>query len=135
MLGIPTETKEEMMDTINMIKTIKPEIHGCSVYTPAPGSELFDYCIKNNLFDIKTHYDYRRDVYTKSKIKGIDYKFIQKISKQVIDHDLSLSQILAKKVVDYSIRKNRFILNVIKLLCRIKFLNNLAHKIVHKING
>lgn len=75
MVGIPTETKKEVIDTVNMIKKIRPEHYSPAFYTPAPGSDLFAYCEKNNLSLIKNHDNYRRNP-TKAKIKGLDYKFL-----------------------------------------------------------
>ena len=77
MLGIPTETKGEVMDTVEMIKKINPEHRSPAYYTPHPGSELYDYCVDKNISLIKNHEDYRRNP-GMAKIKGIDYKFIHK---------------------------------------------------------
>lgn len=77
MLGIPTETKEEAMDTIRMIEKIKPYVSSPAFYTPHPGSDLFDFCVKNDLSLIKRHEDYRRDPNGR-KIRGVDYDFLKK---------------------------------------------------------
>jgi anaerobic magnesium-protoporphyrin IX monomethyl ester cyclase len=78
MLGIPTETKEEAMDTIRMIETIKPEHPSPAFFTPHPGSNLFDYCVKNDLSLIKDHDLYRRNPDC-AKIKGVDYDFLKSL--------------------------------------------------------
>ncbi len=44
MLGIPTETREEVMDTVNMIREIDPDYYSPSFFTPHPGTDLYDYC-------------------------------------------------------------------------------------------
>ncbi len=132
MLGIPTETKEEMMDTINMMKKIKPEVQGCSFYTPSPGSELFNYCIEKNLLDIKSHNDYRRDPYRRNKIKGIDYNFLLKISDEINNQGLSRTKILLNKIIYYVVRKNKFTLWIIKKFFKIKLIRELGHLIVRK---
>ncbi len=77
MMGIPTETKEEVMDTVNMIKKIKPDVKSPAFYTPHPGSDLFKYCEENNLSLITSHNSYRRNP-TEAKIKGVDYIFLNK---------------------------------------------------------
>ncbi|MFA5144261.1 MAG: radical SAM protein [Candidatus Omnitrophota bacterium] len=76
MLGIPTETREEAMDTVKMIRAIKPYRASPSFFTPHPGSDLYDYCVKNNLSLIKNHSDYSRAPIL-PKIKGIDYGFLR----------------------------------------------------------
>jgi len=78
MMGIPTETKEEVKDTVNMIRKIAPDVHSPAFYTPHPGSDLFDYCEKNDLSLIKGHAGYRRNP-TEPKIKGVDYDFLNKM--------------------------------------------------------
>jgi len=42
MIGLPTETREEMLDTLNLMKEIKPDYASLSVYEAFPGTELFD---------------------------------------------------------------------------------------------
>ncbi len=51
MIGIPTETEEELQKTVDFIKETKPDYVGLKVYHPYPGSELYDYCVDNGLFD------------------------------------------------------------------------------------
>ncbi|MBN1353052.1 MAG: B12-binding domain-containing radical SAM protein [Candidatus Omnitrophica bacterium] len=82
MLGIPTETREEALATVRMIKKIKPYVPSPAFYTPFPGSDLFEYCKKNNLSLITKHSDYKRDPVS-PKIKGIDYDFLNKILSEV----------------------------------------------------
>ena len=76
MLGIPTETKEEVMETISMLKIIDPDYYSPAFYTPHPGSTLFEYCVENNLSMIADHDGYRRNP-TEPKIKGLDYEFLR----------------------------------------------------------
>ena len=76
MMGIPTESKEEVMDTVSMLKAIDPDYYSPAFYTPHPGSDLYDYCIENDLSLITSHEQYRRSP-TEAKIKGADYEFLQ----------------------------------------------------------
>jgi radical SAM superfamily enzyme YgiQ (UPF0313 family) len=75
MLGIPTETKEEVKDTISMLKEIDPDYYSPAFYTPHPGSDLYEYCLENNLSLITSHDQYRRNP-TETKIRGQDYDFL-----------------------------------------------------------
>lgn len=76
MLGIPTETKKEVTETVNMIKRIKPYMPSPAFYTPHPGSDLYEFCVKKDLSLIKKHEDYKR--YPEGrKIKGVDYEFLK----------------------------------------------------------
>lgn len=77
-LGLPTETNQEVMETVKMIKKIKPEVLSPSFFTPHPGSDLYDYCRKHKLTLIKSHDQYNRGQFT-PKIKGPDYVFLKKV--------------------------------------------------------
>ncbi len=76
MLGIPTETKEEVMQTISMLKEIDPDYYSPAYYTPHPGSHLYTYCVENDLSLITSHDSYRRNP-DEAKIKGIDYDWLK----------------------------------------------------------
>ena len=76
MMGIPTETEEEVMDTVRMIQAIKPDHYSPAFFTPHPGSDLFKYCGEHDLSLIKSHDSYRRNA-TEAKIKGVDYEFLE----------------------------------------------------------
>ena len=76
MLGLPTETDEEVQETISMLKEIDPDYYSPAFYTPHPGSDLYDYCVEHDLSLITSHDQYRRNP-TEVKIKGQDYEFLQ----------------------------------------------------------
>lgn len=84
MLGIITETKEEAMKTVRMIKRIKPYVASPNFFTPSPGSELYRFCVENDLSLIKKHEDYLRSPET-GKIKGIDYEFLRKAAAETME--------------------------------------------------
>ena len=75
MLGIPTETQDEVMDTVNLIREIDPDYYSPSFFTPHPGTDLYDYCIEHDLSLITDYDSYRRNP-TEPKIKGQDYDFL-----------------------------------------------------------
>ncbi|MFA6610323.1 MAG: radical SAM protein [Candidatus Omnitrophota bacterium] len=81
MLGIPTETKEETLDTVKMIHVIKPYRPSPAFFTPHPGSDLYDYCVNENLSLIQSHSGYSRSP-NEAKIKGIDYDFLREALAQ-----------------------------------------------------
>ena len=76
MLGLTTETKEEVMETVSMLKEIDPDYYSPAFYTPHPGSDLYTYCQENDLSLIKSHDSYRRNP-DEAKIKGVDYVWLQ----------------------------------------------------------
>jgi radical SAM superfamily enzyme YgiQ (UPF0313 family) len=51
MVGIPTETKEDVLKTIKLNAKIRPYIIRCSILYPFKSSKIYDYCVENNLID------------------------------------------------------------------------------------
>lgn len=49
MVGFPTETKEEMMDTVKIGSKVKADIVGIHITIPLPGTEIFNYAVKNRM--------------------------------------------------------------------------------------
>ena len=41
MVGLPGETKEDIQDTLNLVKRIRPDFISCGILTVYPGSQLF----------------------------------------------------------------------------------------------
>ncbi|MBI2304073.1 MAG: cobalamin B12-binding domain-containing protein [Chloroflexi bacterium] len=76
MLGLPTETPEEIRETISMLKEIDPDYYSPAYYTPHPGSDLYHYCLEHDLSLIKDYDSYRRNP-TEPKIKGHDFQFLK----------------------------------------------------------
>jgi radical SAM superfamily enzyme YgiQ (UPF0313 family) len=83
MLGLPTETKEEQLETLDMLRKIKPYHSSPAYYTPHPGSDLFQYGLAHDLHIFKGHGAYRRNSY-EPKISGIDYVFLEKILRESV---------------------------------------------------
>jgi radical SAM superfamily enzyme YgiQ (UPF0313 family) len=54
MIGLPTETLDEMRNTIDLIKKYRPDIANVKIFNPLPGAPLFDYCIEKNLIEKPT---------------------------------------------------------------------------------
>lgn len=82
MFGLPTETEEEMRQTVAMIQAIRPDLYAPAVFTPAPGSELYEYCRDNELILIDSAAGYRRNVGSGAKIRGVDYGLVAKMVRQ-----------------------------------------------------
>ncbi len=76
MLGLPTETREEVMDTVRLMKEIDPDYYSPAFFTPHPGTDLYDYVVQHDLSRITDYDSYRRNP-TEPKIKGQDYEFLK----------------------------------------------------------
>jgi radical SAM superfamily enzyme YgiQ (UPF0313 family) len=46
MLGLPTETREDILATIDLMKEIQPNYCTVSIFTPYPGTEIFEDLLK-----------------------------------------------------------------------------------------
>ncbi len=76
MLGLPEETKEEVLETVSMLKVIDPDYYSPAFYTPHPGTDLFDYTLERGLSLIEDYDSFRRNP-TELKIKGHDWEFMR----------------------------------------------------------
>ncbi len=103
MMGLPTETEEEVKATIRMIKEIDPDYHSPAFYTPLPGSDLYTYVQEQGLSLIADHDSYRRNP-TEAKIKGLDYHFLVRSLEESQRRKPSnaLRRALAQKVSRYA---------------------------------
>jgi radical SAM superfamily enzyme YgiQ (UPF0313 family) len=53
MIGLPTETKDEILMTAILNAKIRPYIVRCSIFFPYEGTDLYQYAIEHNLFKQK----------------------------------------------------------------------------------
>ena len=70
MLGLPQETKDDMVQTYEFMKEINPFYAGLGVYNPFPKTELFNLGVKMGLLKDKIGFDDFKSV------NPIDYYFI-----------------------------------------------------------
>jgi len=49
MFGFPTETEEEALDTLRFMKELKPNWAHISIFTPYPGTDLYDLALKTGM--------------------------------------------------------------------------------------
>ncbi len=52
-VGAPTETREELDKTYQLIERIKPDYSGMNIYTGLPGSELYDFTKESSLYEFE----------------------------------------------------------------------------------
>jgi radical SAM superfamily enzyme YgiQ (UPF0313 family) len=74
MMGIPTETAEDLDRTIALLKQIRPELLSIAYFTPIIGSDLYDYCVKENIVLINSYEQYARNASDAKKVAKIDYE-------------------------------------------------------------
>ena len=84
MFGVPIETLDDVRATLEMLDKIKPDYRSPAYFTPYPGTYLYDYCAEKNISLLQEYKDFNR--YPDShKIKGIDYKSIEKLRMEYGD--------------------------------------------------
>lgn len=57
MMGIPTETKEDVQKTLELLYKIKPSFASIGVYEPFPGTRLFDIGVEHGLVSKEMSYE------------------------------------------------------------------------------
>lgn len=79
MIGLPTETKEEMIKTFEFTKKIKPNWYAFGIFTPLPGTYLFDHYYKPGEITLA---DYRQvsfhkpnKKFNRSEVEDLDQLF------------------------------------------------------------
>ena len=65
MVGLPTESEQEVKQTAKLVKRLKPHLAICTLYRPYPGTELFDYCMDKGLFNYESNLREASKVYDK----------------------------------------------------------------------
>jgi anaerobic magnesium-protoporphyrin IX monomethyl ester cyclase len=76
MMGLPTETREEVLQTLRMMKAIDPDYYSPAFFTPHPGTDLYDFVVEHDLSRITDYDSYRRNP-SEPKIRGQDYDFLK----------------------------------------------------------
>lgn len=81
MLGLPTETPEDVRATADMMRRIRPGFHSASIYCNYPGTSLAHYLEENGLllpeWYVTSHYPWQR------RLKGVDYELAMRVRGQV----------------------------------------------------
>jgi anaerobic magnesium-protoporphyrin IX monomethyl ester cyclase len=82
MYGLPTETEEDSLATATMIDRINPDHDSPFWFVPIEGTEIYDYCVKNNLIldEVKDRTVARTGIYNPS-LKGVNYEYIKSIQE------------------------------------------------------
>ena len=99
MIGLPTETNEEIQETVNLARRVKATISSCSFYSPMPGSYIYEYCKENDLIIEKDYAKLSRDP-KKAKIKGVDYDYVTQALSEIVGGRFKSK--LVSKLVGYA---------------------------------
>ncbi len=55
MIGLPYETEEDILLTLELNRRVKPDIVQVTIFYPLPGTDLMDYCVENDLIDFSIY--------------------------------------------------------------------------------
>ena len=105
--GLPTETKAETLETINMVKHLKPFHHSPSFYTPIVGTYLYDYCREHDLLLSEDPAFLGSRSPTEPKIASIDYQFLNNQLQRLQIKSVSWLPLRQRicKIANYGLRK------------------------------
>jgi anaerobic magnesium-protoporphyrin IX monomethyl ester cyclase len=76
MLGLPTETPEEMMATAQLVREVGADVNNINTYAPSPGSDMYEACRCGGLLLGDDPATYRRDRLG-GKVRGVDYVAVE----------------------------------------------------------
>ncbi|MEW6008112.1 MAG: glycosyltransferase [Candidatus Omnitrophota bacterium] len=79
-VGLPTETEEERMETLSFAKKIKPSSVWFNVFVGIPRSELYDYVLKSQLYE---YIDSRGLLYLKGHNQLVDQFYGEDSSRKI----------------------------------------------------
>ena len=85
MVGFPTETEEEMRETLDFARELDPTYYSLSILAPYPGTEIYDDVIRSGIKLPKEHWEY---FFHQSK----DMILTDNIDENLIEECLSLNE-------------------------------------------
>lgn len=85
MIGFPTETQEEMQETLDFARELDPTYYSLSILAPYPGTEIYDDVIRSGVKLPKEHWEY---FFHQSK----DMILTDNIDENLIEECLSLNE-------------------------------------------
>ena len=85
MIGFPTETEEEIQETLDFARELEPTYYSLSILAPYPGTEIYDDVIRSGVTLPNEHWEY---FFHQSK----DMILTDNIDKNLIEECLSLNE-------------------------------------------
>jgi len=100
MIGLPTETEEDLVLTAKLIKELKSPTPICTVYRPYPSTPLYDWCVKNKGFSEPLSLEEQAEFYAYGKLANyipnvseVSTEYLDKLQKKFFNTVL-LNEIL-----------------------------------------
>jgi len=131
-IGFPYETLEDIRQTIDFIKKVKPDSVNLCTFTPHPGTELYDYCIEKKLLVHDDGYELYKNIGHHSTNNFFSEHISRNEYRKVLDEMLCLTSditnCLTMRKLMFRLRR----LTVQKVRIKIKIM---LKKIRFKIDG
>ena len=84
MIGLPTETKDDLDKTIELINSLESPSPICTIYRPYPATPLYDWCVKNRGFSEPKTLDEQADFYSYGKLANY-IENVSDVSTETLD--------------------------------------------------
>jgi len=79
-IGFPTETREEMLATLDLNIRIEPDYPWCSIFTPYPVTTLADYAMEHGYLDLSFDFnDVPVSFFSDTLLRGVDRNYIRNL--------------------------------------------------------
>lgn len=79
-IGFPTETRQEMLSTLDLNIQLAPEYPWCSIFTPYPGTELANFAISQGYLGPSFDFDQVPvSFFSDTVLEGVDREFIHNL--------------------------------------------------------
>lgn len=112
MMGLPYETKESILDTINFMKELNPDFVNLSVATPYPGTELFDIAKNNKMIpsepDWSEFFHQSPEMLTTSNISFEEFYELLRFAQKVFDRHNKIKLIKHPRFVIQQILEHKY---------------------------
>jgi len=113
MVGVASETVEDVNMTLNFIKKVKPSCPDAHIFIPMPGTPIFEYCIDHKLIikpkTLEEWANWTRDTSLESgithNVSEIPDEYILKIAKEIRNYRLIRNKL---KRLQFWIKKGQF---------------------------
>jgi len=130
MVGIPTERPKEVLDTINLIEQMKIDDLNVSIFTPFPGTKIFNFALEKGLLTAESwnNYDFYSEVsmrhhyFTPERIREV---------KEIIQKGIAAEKLfknLPRPLIRYTIHPRSFFCHMVNLVKLAKTKRSLKKK-------
>jgi len=102
MVGLPTEETEDVDATVKLIRSLSNHQTICTIYRPYPGTELFEYVVKEGLFEYDDELESVSKRYDRLiNTSGVDTEYLLKIQSSFDNRNMFQEALSIVKNLNY----------------------------------